>query len=81
MKRANSRIIFALFVVIISILYINTKKQSSSLDPIHKVIYFSYPDQNDIAFSVNELKHKVTVVDFFFTSCPMICPDMMKYMR
>jgi len=94
MKRANSRIIFALFVVIISILYINTKKQSPNLNPnrwptninyfirdLHKVTYFSYPDQNDIAFSVNELKNKVTVVDFFFTSCPMICPDMMRYMR
>ena len=38
------------------------------------MIYFSYPDQNDIAFSVNELNNKVTVVNFFFTSCPTICP-------
>jgi len=81
MKRANSRIIFALFVVIISVAYINTIKKSSTLNPIHDVTFFSYPDQNDVLFSTNELKNKITVADFFFTSCPVICPDMMRHMR
>ena len=94
MKRANSRIIFALFVVILSVAYINTiRKPSDSksiiysneenilLKPIQKVSYFSYPDQKDIALSTNKLNDKVTIADFFFTACPAICPDMMRHMR
>jgi len=54
MKRANYRIIFALFVVILCVFYINTTRESSdsksiiysnegniSLKPIHKVSYFN----------------------------------------
>ena len=94
MKRANYRIIFALFVVILCVFYINTTRESSdsksiiysnegniSLKPIHKVSYFNYPDQNDVSFSTNNLNDKVTVADFFFTGCPSICPDMMRHMR
>jgi len=94
MKRANYRIIFALFVVILCVFYINTTRESSdsksiiysnegniSLKPIQKVSYFNYPDQNDVAFSTNNLNDKVTVADFFFTGCPVICPDMMRHMR
>ena len=37
---------------------------------------FSFTDQNGNILSPDELKGKVVVLDFFFTTCPTICPRM-----
>ncbi|MED1202449.1 SCO family protein [Heyndrickxia acidicola] len=37
---------------------------------------FSFTDQNGKSFSLKDLKGKVTIVDFIFTSCKTICPPM-----
>ena len=90
MRRLNSRIIFVLIVLIIGLAYINTKNKTNlpepeqritSLEPINQITYFSYPDQHDSIFSTNNLNNKITVADFFFTSCPELCPAMSRYMK
>jgi protein SCO1/2 len=41
---------------------------------------FSFTDQNGNILSAGDLKGKVIVLDFFFTTCPTICPIMSKNM-
>lgn len=41
-----------------------------------KVPEFSFTDQNGEAISNKDYKDKVYVVEFFFTTCPTICPKM-----
>lgn len=42
-------------------------------DPIKN---FSFTDQNGNKFGLKDLKGKVSVVDFIFTTCKTICPPM-----
>ena len=42
----------------------------------HKVRAFNLVDQQGKAFTDKNLDGKICVVDFFFTSCPGICPRM-----
>ncbi len=42
----------------------------------HKVPAFSLRDLQYNDFTHRDLKGRITVVDFFFTSCPTICPKM-----
>lgn len=41
---------------------------------------FSFSNQDGIAVNNETVKEKIYVVDFFFTSCPSICPKMKKEM-
>ena len=41
---------------------------------------FSFVDQDRQTISENDLKGKTYVADFFFTSCPSICPTMQRNM-
>ena len=42
----------------------------------HSIADFELIDQNNDPFSQKNLKDKIYVADFFFTTCPTICPDM-----
>lgn len=42
----------------------------------HKISDFSLIDQYGKPFSQEDLEGKYYVADFFFTTCPTICPDM-----
>ena len=42
----------------------------------HTVPDFSFIDQNGNTVTETTVKNKIYVVDFFFTSCPSICPIM-----
>ena len=46
----------------------------------HSIRDFKLIDQQGKAFTADSLKGKICVVDFFFTSCPGICPKMAKSM-
>ncbi|MEZ4803316.1 MAG: SCO family protein [Gelidibacter sp.] len=58
------------------------KAESSGLDYIEingkakKVPSFSFTDQNGKAITNEDYKGKVYLVEFFFTTCPTICPRM-----
>ncbi|UQD55814.1 SCO family protein [Flavobacterium sp. K5-23] len=47
-----------------------------SEESFHKIRPFNLTDQEGKLFSEKNLDSKITVVDFFFTSCPGICPKM-----
>lgn len=42
----------------------------------HKIANFELTDQHGNVFSTKDLEGKYYVTDFFFTTCPTICPDM-----
>lgn len=46
----------------------------------HKVADFSFVDQDSAVVTNDTFKDKIYVTDFFFTSCPTICPVMKKEM-
>jgi len=42
----------------------------------HKIGHFSFLDQDSVTFSDVQLKGKVYVAEYFFTTCKTICPKM-----
>lgn len=47
----------------------------------HYIPEFSFANQNGQMVGSQDMQGKVTIVDFFFTSCPSICPVMSKEME
>ena len=50
----------------------------SNNDQEHKIPEFSFENQDGIIITRNDLLGKITIVSFFFTTCPMICPTITK---
>lgn len=46
----------------------------------HKIRPFSLINQNNQTFTEKDIEDKICVVDFFFTTCPGICPKLAKSM-
>lgn len=51
-------------------------------DTVYQTIpHFEFRNQDNQVIGSKQLKGKLHVADFFFTSCPTICPDMTKQMH
>lgn len=48
---------------------------------LHTISSFAFIDQNNNPISDADFKDKIYVANFFFTSCPSICPKMTKNMK
>lgn len=88
----RSRLIFLLLFVFISCDEVSTKqlpiynpsdfnpklvdKSIRNVSDNHRVKDFNLINQNGIKISSKDYENKIYVVDFFFTSCPSICPIM-----
>ncbi|WP_298236689.1 SCO family protein [uncultured Algibacter sp.] len=48
--------------------------------PVHKIPEFSFTNQKGEVVNNNTYKGKIYIADFFFTSCPGICPKLTKNM-
>ncbi|MES2587875.1 MAG: SCO family protein [Bacteroidota bacterium] len=46
-----------------------------------KIPAFSYLNQDSVMITSKSMKGKVWIADFFFTSCPTICPKMTSQMK
>ncbi len=46
----------------------------------HTIPAFKFVNQNNETITENTVKNKIYVADFFFTTCPTICPIMKKQM-
>lgn len=52
------------------------------IDTIYPTIpFFSYRNQDSVVVTSKDLKGKVWIADFFFTTCSTICPGMTKQMK
>ena len=47
----------------------------------HTVKNMSFTNQLGKTVTLNDLKGKIVVIDFFFTRCPAVCPSMAKAMK
>jgi len=47
----------------------------------HIIGKFSFNDQNGRAFNQDSWKDRIVVANFFFTSCPSVCPKMMYQLK
>ena len=47
----------------------------------HTIPEFSFIDQDSLPYTSDSLKGKIYVADFFFTTCPSICPIMTAQMN
>lgn len=57
--------------------YVGEKKTLSDGEvSYYKIPHFRYTTQDDTSFTRRDLNEKITLVNFFFTSCPSICPAM-----
>ncbi|MDI3320826.1 SCO family protein [Pinibacter soli] len=52
-----------------------SKKNAIALMP------FSFSDQQHQVYGSGAIKGKITVANFFFSSCPTICPDMFRHIK
>lgn len=60
----------------------NPFKECTSLDSgQHYIPEFAFFNQEGKTMGRKEMEGKITIVDFFFTSCPSICPTMSKEME
>ena len=50
-------------------------------DSTHRIPAFSFTDQDGDTISNNTVNGKIYVADFFFTSCPGICPKLTKNLK
>ncbi len=58
---------------------VNGKEVVDTIYP--KVAAFTMLNQDSMKVTSNDLKGKIWVADFFFTSCPTICPAMTSQMK
>lgn len=64
-----------------SLPYFNSADFTPEWDtPKHKIPKFSFIDQNGESITNKTYKDKIYIADFFFTSCPGICPKLTKNM-
>ncbi len=57
------------------------KLNSNAPDDFHKIPPFNFVNQDGQIITEKTFKDKIYVADFFFTSCPGICPQMTKNMN
>lgn len=60
---------------------INPEMGRKRIPPISYVRPFSFVNQDGTTITNKDVEGKVYVVEFFFTTCPGICPDMNENMR
>lgn len=53
---------------------------SKALASFHRIPPFNLINQNGDTITEKNFEHKIYIADFFFTSCPGICPKMTKNM-
>lgn len=83
MKKSTLALVAALAVIIIGFfifIFVGTHNGDEQLpvlgNPGHTVGPFSFVDQVGDTVTQNDLNNRVTVVDYFYTTCPGICPRM-----
>ncbi|MBC3757649.1 SCO family protein [Hyunsoonleella sp. SJ7] len=71
----------AVSVEITKLPYFNSADFTPQWDtPKHKIPEFSFVNQNGVKVTNQTYEGKIYIADFFFTSCPGICPKLTKNM-
>jgi protein SCO1 len=68
--------LFSIVALLIGIILVKPQSDISGLPILGHLPDFTFTQSNGRLFGLDEMKGKINVVDFMFTSCPMICPAM-----
>ena len=60
--------------------YLGHKQVENGDSVYHRIPDFHLIDQDSNDLRISELENKIYIADFFFTSCPSICPKVTKQM-
>ncbi len=84
---SKKAIFYTLFFTVLFIgFYFGLKKYipdfaKSKMEPIGRVMPFTFTNQDGKFFTEKEVEGKVFVAEYFFTTCPSICPRMNTNMK
>lgn len=81
--KKNSYIVITFIILVFGVWVVPKivdKFSNRELVKFEKVPPFEFINQNNVLISNKNYKDKVYIVEFFFTSCPTICPVMNKSM-
>jgi protein SCO1/2 len=67
---------FLLLMIAAAVIFYRMGLSDPTIPVFGEVSSFSYTERNGDAFGSEELKNKVSVVNFFFTTCQGPCPQM-----
>ena len=67
-------------LVIVSVIACKTEPLPILGNPGHKIPDFEFMDQDSVIISNATFEDKIYVADFFFISCPSICPKVKRQM-
>ena len=56
--------------------YGETGIKTANIETAHAIEPFSLQNQDQKIFTIRDIDNKITVADFFFTSCTSVCPKM-----
>ncbi|RLZ12286.1 SCO family protein [Faecalibacter macacae] len=73
--------VIAIIALVIGFIFWNKSKSESDLVKIMDVPSFEMTNQYGEKFTERDMLGKVYLVEFFFTSCPTICPVMKQNLR
>jgi protein SCO1/2 len=76
----TSVLLIALAIALAIVYPIVKSKQTEPLPTLSQVPSFALTDSTSHTFGTEQLKGKVWVATFFFTTCPTLCPIMMNAM-
>ena len=81
MKRYINYIIVFGFILVVYLGYLKFYPPQDDLPKLYKVPSFNFLMLDGSKYTEENMKNKVSVVNFFYTSCPAICPMMMSEMN
>jgi protein SCO1/2 len=67
--------VFLMAVIALVVIYMANRSRSE-MPVLGTVPAFSFTERNGLAFGTEEMKGKINIVNFFFTSCKGPCPIM-----
>lgn len=73
--------VIAIIILVVGFIFWNKSKSESDLVKIMDVPSFEMTNQYGEKFTERDMLGKVYLVEFFFTSCPTICPVMKQNLR
>jgi protein SCO1/2 len=69
------------FVMLVTVFYVVVRPWITKKDTISRVQPFSFINQDGKRISDKDVEGKVYVAEYFFTTCPGICPEMNSNMK
>ena len=84
---SRKKVFYIIFFIVLALgfyftlVLINPDIGKKKFPPVSYVRPFEFTNQDGKKFTNEDVKGKVYVAEFFFTTCPGICPDMNQNMR